>query len=203
MKLKLFMWLCATLFIVNSAYCQKSNAAEMKYGYLDKEALLSQMPEMKVINDSLLKLHDFYQTQLMLMEQERANKLQNLLNNQTILTENMRYLKEKEIKEIIQNMQLLEQIASQDIWEISKQLLTPIEKRIDEAVISVAKEYGFTYIAKVRWDDVIPAIKDYLKPFRSIHYTPTPNINTNSERMFITPMGEDVMPLVKEKLQIY
>lgn len=125
---------------------------EIKIGYIDKEALLVQMPEIIKVNDSIMKAQSSYQQQYQLYEQELAQKTEYLTKNRETMSNNMLMLKAKEIDDLKQYMQYLMQIAQEDMVILQGLLLEPIEKKIDEAIEAVGKENGFTYITNVRWD---------------------------------------------------
>ena len=173
---------------------------EIKIGYIDKEALLVQMPEITKVNDSIMKAQSSYQQQYQLYEQELAQKTKYLTKNRETMSNNMLMLKAKEIDDLKQYMQYLMQIAQEDMVILQGRLLEPIEKKIDEAIEAVGKENGFTYITNVRWDQYIPSAIPNARPILMNHYDITPN-TAKGEKLFI-PTGEDVMPLVKQKLQI-
>lgn len=176
------------------------NSTSVKIGYIDKESLLFQMPEITQINDSIMKAQSAYQLQYKEYEQELLSKTEFLTQNRETLSNNMLMLKAKEIEDIKQYMQYLQQIAQEDMTILQMKLIEPIEKKIDEAIEAVGKENGFTYITKVRWDEYIPSVRPDLSPILLNHYDITPNV-AKGEKLFI-PTGEDVMPLVKQKLQI-
>ena len=173
---------------------------EIKIGYIDKEALLVQMPEIIKVNDSIMKAQSSYQQQYQLYEQELAQKTEYLTKNRETMSNNMLMLKAKEIDDLKQYMQYLMQIAQEDMVILQGLLLEPIEKKIDEAIEAVGKENGFTYITNVRWDQYIPSAIPIARPILINHYDITPN-TAKGEKLFI-PTGEDVMPLVKQKLHI-
>lgn len=179
---------------------KETNSANVKIGYIDKESLLFQMPEMAKINDSIMKAQNAYQLQYKQYEQELLAKTEFLTMNKNALSNNMLMLKAKEIEDLKQYMQYLQQIAQEDMTILQMKLIEPIEKKIDEAIEVVGKENGFTYITKVRWDDYLPSVRPDLSPVLLNHYDISPNM-AKGEKLFI-PTGEDVMPLVKQKLQL-
>ena len=88
---------------------------EIKIGYIDKEALLVQMPEIIKVNDSIMKAQSSYQQQYQLYEQELAQKTEYLTKNRETMSNNMLMLKAKEIDDLKQYMQYLMQIDKEDM----------------------------------------------------------------------------------------
>ena len=103
------------------------------------------------------------------------------------LTENLLLLKQKEINDLSQNIQFLQQIALQDLNIAEQNLKAPIEQKIDSVINLIGKKHQFTYITKTRWED----------PITKQHFDIYPS---NPTDIVITPTGEDILPLAQEKL---
>ena len=195
-----FTLLMLLSFSMHATSKEATTPSKVRIGYIDKEALLFQMPEITQVNDSIMKAQSSYQQQYLQYEQELSLKTEYLTKNRGVMSDNMLMLKAKEIEDIKQYMQYIQQIAQEDMTILQMKLLEPIEKKIDEAIEAVGVEYGFTYITKVRWDDYMPSVLPGTRPILINHYDISPNVG-KGEKLFI-PTGEDVMPLVKQKLQI-
>ena len=163
------------------------SAKQVKIGYLDKEALMAQMPEMALVQDSLRKMRSSYEALYQQMEEEKTRKIEEVVKTKDYLTENLLMLKQKEINDLSQNMQYLLQIAIQDLKIAEQKLVLPLHQKIDSVINIIAEEHAFTYITKVRWED----------PITKQHFDIYPS---NPTDIVITPTGENIMPLAQEKL---
>lgn len=163
------------------------SAKQVKIGYLDKEALMAQMPEMALVQDSLQKMRSSYEALYQQMEEEKTRKIEEVVKTKDYLTENLLMLKQKEINDLSQNMQYLLQIAIQDLKIAEQNLVLPLHQKIDSVINIIAEEHAFTYITKVRWED----------PITKQHFDIYPS---NPTDIVITPTGENIMPLAQEKL---
>ena len=163
------------------------SAKQVKIGYLDKEALMAQMPEMALVQDSLRKMRSSYEALYQQMEEEKTRKIEEVVKTKDYLTENLLMLKQKEINDLSQNMQYLLQIAIQDLKIAEQNLVLPLHQKIDSVINIIAEEHAFTYITKVRWED----------PITKQHFDIYPS---NPTDIVITPTGENIMPLAEEKL---
>lgn len=163
------------------------SAKQVKIGYLDKEALMAQMPEMALVQDSLRKMRSSYEALYQQMEEEKTRKIEEVVKTKDYLTENLLMLKQKEINDLSQNMQYLLQIAIQDLKIAEQNLVLPLHQKIDSVINIIAEEHAFTYITKVRWED----------PITKQHFDIYPS---NPTDIVITPTGENIMPLTQEKL---
>ena len=158
----------------------KEGADSIKIGYIDKELLVMQLPEMRLVQDSLTKVENSYASLYQQMETDRSSKIEELIKMKESVTENMLLLKQKEINDLSQNMQFLEKIALQDYQIIRQNLEAPLHQKVDSILEVIGMEYNFTYITKVRWIDPITQ-----KPIE-----------------IMVPTGENVMPIAQEKLGI-
>lgn len=156
----------------------KGSTDSIKIGYIDKELLVMQLPEMLLVQDSLTKVESNYASLYQQMEADRSRKIEELIKTKDCLTENMLMLKQKEINDLSQNMQFLEKIAMQDYQIIRQTLEAPLHQKVDSILELIGKEYNFTYITKVRWIDPM----------------------TNKPIEIMVPTGENVMPIAQEKL---
>ena len=87
------------------------NAKQVKIGYLDKEALMAQMPEMALVQDSLRKMQSSYEALYQQMEEEKSRKIEEIVKTKDYLTENLLMLKQKEINDLSQNSRAEPSIA--------------------------------------------------------------------------------------------
>lgn len=186
MKLKTIIFaaigLCSfsTLSVNAQSAKPKESTDSIKIGYIDKELLVMQLPDMILVQDSLIKVENSYVSLYQKMEAERSRKIEELIKTKDNLTANMLMLKQKEINDLAQNMQFLEKIAMQDYQTIRQNLEAPLHQKVDSVLELIGKEYNFTYITKIRWIDPI----------------------TNKPIEVLVPAGENVMPLAQEKLGI-
>ena len=184
MKLKTIIFaaigLCSfsTLSVNAQSAKPKESTDSIKIGYIDKELLVMQLPDMILVQDSLIKVENSYASLYQQMEAERSRKIEELIKTKDNLTENMLMLKQKEINDLSQNMQFLEKIAMQDYQTIRQNLEAPLHQKVDSVLELIGKEYHFTYITKVRWIDPM----------------------TNKSIEVTVPAGENVMPIAQEKL---
>lgn len=184
MKLKTIIFtaigLCSfsTLSVNAQSAKPKESTDSIKIGYIDKELLVMQLPDMLLVQDSLIKVENSYASLYQQMEAERSRKIEELIKTKDNLTENMLMLKQKEINDLSQNMQFLEKIAMQDYQTIRQNLEAPLHQKVDSVLELIGKEYKFTYITKVRWIDPM----------------------TNKPIEIMVPAGENVMPIAQKKL---
>lgn len=154
------------LLILVSLNCLSQN----KFGHINSQALIDIMPESKNATTELESYGKELQDEEARLTAEFERKyadLQKLASSMSDVQQENKYKELQELETRIvdfqQNMQTLFQ-------QKYTELVTPIEKKALEAIQSVGKENGFTYV----FDQA------------TILYT--------------SPKSEDVLPLVKKKL---
>ncbi|MEM9544760.1 MAG: OmpH family outer membrane protein [Bacteroidota bacterium] len=119
-----------------------------KFGYINSQELISQLPEVKEANAKIETLKKQLQKKgqdMIATLQAKYTDLQKkqqdgLLSPKEIETE-AALLKEEETK-----LQTFEQTSQQKIFDKSEELLAPIQTRINNAIKEVAADNGYTYI---------------------------------------------------------
>lgn len=126
--------------------------AQSKIAHINVQELLSQMPEMKVVQAELQKLEQSYTNNLqnsMKEFQTKANAYQNeanLLSPEELQKRSAEFEKKaEELQKMDANIQEARQTAAQELQKKQQELLAPIIKKAQDAIEKVAKEKGFDY----------------------------------------------------------
>lgn len=130
------------------AFLAINDATAQKFGYVDSQAIIEKMPEVKEANSNIETFRTQLQKRGQEMFQALQNKVQELQRRESqgeispkALDVEMQKLKTEE-NQILQ----FEQESQQKIFEKSESLLSPIRDRIQTAIDEVAAENGYTYI---------------------------------------------------------
>jgi outer membrane protein len=139
-KLKVIVAVLGLLFIGNASMAQK-------IGYIDAETILLLTPEAAKV-DSLMQIY-----QRDTVGKEYVSLFQTYQYKDSIYKDSAHPLPaavkeqyKKDIDELTQTLQNWQQIASQAVQNKQNQLLAPVMRKIQEAIQSVAKEKGYTYV---------------------------------------------------------
>lgn len=157
------------LFSMNQVFAQK-----YKFGHIDSQKLLQQMPDKKTAEAELQKFASELEEQLELMQVELNKKYQDYLTKRDSLSPLIRKAKEEELQDMQERVQNFQMSAQQEIQKKEQELLTPIIEKAKKAIEEVAAENGFTYIFDISLGVVLYKSDDSI----------------------------DIMPLVKTKLGI-
>lgn len=148
--------------------------AQNKFGYIEFQELMIQMPEYKKANTDMEAYGKQLQDELKKMYSDYERKAEDFQKNQAKMAEAIREMKEKELRDIQQRIQEFQETAQESMRKKEQELLKPIIEKAKKAIADVSKEGGYTYV------------------FDSSPGTP----------LLYKPDGDDIMNIVKKKLGI-
>ena len=144
--------------------------AQVKMGYISLNELITDMPEYKKADTSMVDFQNALNQNFDDMKKEFDEKNNQLSSKDTAqFTKAQLEIKRKQLGELYLKLQGYQQNASQQYQQKQQELMTPIQKKAQETVQQVAKENGYTYV--------------FLK-----------------DALLVSPPAEDLLPLVKKKL---
>jgi len=143
-----------------------------KIAYVNYQEVISVMPEVKAMNDSLQKAGNQYQAELKQLSDEYTKKYADYVNQQDSLNESIKQRRMGELEDLRQRAATFQETAAQKQDELQQKLAQPIQDKLQKAVSDVGKENNFLYIANA------------------------------GAFLYISPSATDATPLVKKKLGI-
>ena len=146
---------------------------QQKFGYIDFQDLVSQMPERDSVQVKIQKLSEDYSSMLELMQVEFNNKYQDFQKNATTYTDAIRQVKERELQELNQRIEELYRTANQELETTSANLIAPIIEKAENAVKKVGRDNGYLavfnlstqpmlYYDEKNMTDILPLVKKEL-----------------------------------------
>jgi outer membrane protein len=144
--------------------------AQVKIGYISSSEIIAAMPEAKKADSSLQEFQNALAQNFEDLKRE-FNEQDSLLNSKDTAkyTKAQIELKRKNLGEHYLKLQGYQQQASQQLQQKQQDLLAPIQKKALDAIQTVAKENGYTYIiakenlyAYPATDDLLPLVKKKL-----------------------------------------
>lgn len=124
-------------------------AQDQKIGYVDTEGILSNMSEYQGIQQQLQSISVEWNTKLEEMKEEIERLKEDFEAKKILYTNDQKEQKQQEIQnKIEQRQQFLEQKfgANGDYFNEQKKLLEPIQRKVFEAINTVAKEKGYDFV---------------------------------------------------------
>jgi len=128
------------------AFSGKVAAQELKFGHVNIQKLVAELPEKKAADAQLQAEAQKLQDQLKVMSQDLDNKYTSYLSQRDSLPDLIRATKEKEIQDLDTRIKQYNQMAQQTLAQKEQQLLQPIMQKVQNAINEVGQEQGLIYI---------------------------------------------------------
>lgn len=120
--------------------------AQQKVAVVDVNTIIMQMPETKAMQTTLDELLKKYEDTHVAMQEEFQKKYEAYEAEREGLLDTIRTRREQELQDQAKRIQDLQQVAQQDYQKKQMELLTPIQKKLQDAIAAVGNENGYTYI---------------------------------------------------------
>jgi outer membrane protein len=123
-----------------------AQTSPFKVGYADVEYIFSQMPEAKKIDAELQALQTQLKKQYDGKVAEFQKKLAEYQQYGNTVPDAVKQNTERELQQLQQNIQKLEQDSQNDLQRKQVQLMEPVYTKVGKAIEDVAKENGFSLV---------------------------------------------------------
>ncbi len=161
------------LFLILFGSMSLTAQEEAKFGHINTNELLRMMPGRDQAQADLERYAQELEETFAAMQAEFQTKYQDYIENQENLSQLVRQSRERELQSLNERIMEFQESAQQDIMEQEERLLNPIIEKAREAIQKVGRDHGYTYI-----------------------------FDTSGGSMVFWENGENVMPLVKEELEL-
>lgn len=129
-----------------------SMAFAQKFGVIDTETLMQNLPEMKEVQTQFEAASKKYEDEFQNLQGEFQKKYTEFQNMEETTPQTIKDRRIQELQELDQKIQQFRQTASQDLQRQQEQLLAPIQQKVRTAIQSVGAEGSFTMI----FENMIP-----------------------------------------------
>ncbi|MBD3616157.1 MAG: OmpH family outer membrane protein [Gracilimonas sp.] len=144
-KLSLFI---LSLFIAFSATeaVQAQSQEETKIGYVNPQAVLAKMPEMRAIQQRLQNFAERKQEELAEQEQAFQTAVAEYQQKAGVISEEANEREQERLGKMQQELSVAQQEAEAALQQRRQELLGPMFSQISTAINTVAEEMGLTYV---------------------------------------------------------
>lgn len=129
-----------------------SMAFAQKFGVINTETLMQNLPEMKEVQTQFEAASKKYEDEFQNLQGEFQKKYTEFQNMEETTPQTIKDRRIQELQELDQKIQQFRQTASQDLQRQQEQLLAPIQQKVRTAIQSVGAEGSFTMI----FENMIP-----------------------------------------------
>ncbi len=148
--------------------------AQEKLGHINSQDVISQMPEVQTIQNTLNELQTQWEDQLLKMREEYYAKIKEYQEKQATMPESIKEARQSEIVEIEQRITTFNQQATTDLQKKQQELFEPVIQKVRKAINEVGAENNYTYIFDLGMQSIV----------------------------YQSPKANDITPLVKKKLDL-
>ena len=121
-------------------------ASAQKFGHINTQELFAAMPEVAQVKLKMDTIQSQYENQLASMNEEFQKKVQDYQTQEATMAEAIKQIRQQELQEMQQRIQLFYQTAEQDIQKKQQELLAPVHEKMAKAIKAVGEREGYTYI---------------------------------------------------------
>ncbi|MFP8487908.1 OmpH family outer membrane protein [Gracilimonas sp. Q87] len=138
--------LILSVFIAFSAVDTAKAQQETKIGYVNPQAVLAKMPEMRAIQQRLQNFTERKQEELTQKQQEYQLAVQEFEQKVGVISEEASQREQERLMGLQEELQIAQQQAQQEIQQRRQELLGPMFNQIGTAIDAVAEQMGLTYV---------------------------------------------------------
>jgi len=145
------------------------SAQTLKFGHVVSNEIITAMPEFAKAQADLQALEKKYTEEIQRTSEEFNKKYQEYQQavQKDSLPQNIAERRQKELQDMMQRSEQFQQEAQQNMQKAQTDLMTPISKKVDEAIKAVGEAEGLTYIF-----DLARTAIPYVNEKTSINVTP-------------------------------
>ena len=157
-------------------------AQDLKFGHLDRQAIITQMPEFATAQTSLENKTLAFREEMTRLEAEFQKDFADFQQNGATMAEAIRASREARLQSSYNSIQEFASKAQEELQAEQARLMSGITEILNKAIQEIGNENGFIYIFDVH------SSASQEQAFSSV--------------LFFSSKSIDVLPLVKKKLNI-
>ena len=123
-----------------------AQSASLKIGFINSAELLSSMPERTKADSDVTKYAKSFQDQIDIMMKDYQTKGQAYQKDEKTMTEAMKEVRMKEIQDLQNRIESIQQSAQEKLSNKKQELYQPIIDKVNKALKEVAKEKSYDFI---------------------------------------------------------
>lgn len=128
---------------LTNAQAQQKN---LEIGYVDPQAILSKMPEMKAVQQRLQNFIDRKREEFAQKQQNFQQQVTEYQKKQSVISEAAQKKEEERLGKLNAELQQFQTQIQQQIQQKQQELVSPLLEQINSAVSTVAQNMGLTYV---------------------------------------------------------
>tara|TARA_R110000868_G_scaffold410693_4_gene699780 strand:+ start:5454 stop:6014 length:561 start_codon:yes stop_codon:yes gene_type:complete len=146
MILRFNMILMTALLVVGISNSTQAQTSELKIGYVNPQAILASMPEMKAVQQRLQNFTARKQQELTTKEQAFQQQVNAYQQKIGVISSEAQRQEEARLGQLQNELVQAQQTAEQELQDKRSELLGPLLEQIGTAIDTVAENMGLIYV---------------------------------------------------------
>jgi len=121
-------------------------AQNIKFGHINSDEFIQEMPEFVSAKETLLKFRMELNDYLELLSDELNSKYETYIKESMNLSALIKQVKEQELYDLNSRIQEFQMTAQNQLEKAQTELFQPIYAKVESAINEVGKEFGYLYI---------------------------------------------------------
>lgn len=146
---RIFSLTILTFFVVGFtgiSTAQVQQSQDLEIGYVDPQAILNKMPEMKAVQQKMQNFMERKREEFATKQQEFQQQVSEYQQKESVISEAAKKKEEERLGQLNAELQQYQTQIQQEIQEKQQELVSPLLDQIDSAVSTVAQDMGLTYV---------------------------------------------------------
>lgn len=141
-----FTAFCIALIMGMGFNQSQAQIQEEKIGYVDPQAILQKMPEMKAVQQRLQNFIEKKQQEIVQQDQELQQEINTYQQKQSVLSDQAKQKEEERLGQLQADLQQAQREAQQAIQQKQQELVGPLLQEINSGIDAVAQEMSLSYV---------------------------------------------------------
>jgi len=119
---------------------------DLKIGYVDPQAILTKMTEMKAVQQRLQNFMEDKRNELAQKRQDYQQQISEYQEKEAVLSDDAKKKEEERLGELGADLQEYQTQLQQEVQEKQQELVGPLLDQIDQAIATVAEDMNLSYV---------------------------------------------------------
>ncbi|MCW9707764.1 OmpH family outer membrane protein [Fodinibius salsisoli] len=134
------------LFIGFAGTASAQVQQDLKIGYVDPQAILSKMPEMKAVQQRLQNFMEKKQQELATKREDYQTQVTEYQQKESVISESAKQKEEERLGQLGSELQQFQAQLQQEVQQKQQELVGPLLDQINTAISTVADNMDLTYV---------------------------------------------------------
>lgn len=137
---------CLFIFSIAVTGTASAQGQDLRIGYVEPQAILSKMPEMKAVQQRLQNFAERKQKELAEKQQNFEQQVSEYQQKESVISDAARQKEEERLGQLNAELQQFRTQLQQEIQQKQQELVGPLLDQISNAIDAVADRKGLTYV---------------------------------------------------------